>query len=561
MTEGRNGRQWFEGWILGGLFGLALLLRGWELGLRPPTPMEAAQAWAAWRGEPLPPGGSPLLAGWNATAFALFGTDDGWMRSGAALAGALTVVALWMLLRPIGLAATVGAAWLWAVSPTALIASRFLDGGIVAAAALAAALAAWRAPHPSRWIGVAAALGIGAAAGPAFWTGCLMLLPMWWLDPPEPAFPRWRALGLFGLTALFAGAWGGWRGSGARETVEGLSAWLAGFAPEGLPLWWSAVPTFLRAEAPIFLLGLTGGILAASRGDRFLLAMMIGAGIGLGLRLVRWSAPFTEHPVLLLPWVVLGAYALQRVWEAVRSQWQGRWVEVTGAAALGWIGLGTAAVWMASSSAMGEARWLVLAGVLGLFGLGLWALGSSLEAGSEASPSESSDSPSPRPHGTSIGSILHAWARNPATLGLGLSLILAIGLAQIAGAVALIRRMDPVPGFSQPAMASPAVREVVAVLREEAVRRKEWPGGLSVAVNGEPEVFWRWILRGFKVKIDRSPLAAGMEEDVWIAPEGLEVPLKPEQWVGRLFPAIIEGAGAARPVEQRMVLWMRIPVP
>ncbi|MFN3929479.1 MAG: hypothetical protein ACK4OK_07590, partial [Thermoflexus sp.] len=370
MREGLNRRRWLEGLILGGLFGLALLLRGWELGFRPPTPLEAAQAWAAWRGEPLPPGGSPLLAGWNATAFALFGTDDGWMRSGAALAGALTVVALWMLLRPIGLAAAVGAAWLWAVSPTTLMASRFLDGGIVAAAALAAALAAWRAPHPSRWAEVAVAAGIGAAAGPAFWTGCLMLLPLLWLDPPEPAFPRWRALGLFGLTALFAGAWGGWRGSGARETVEGLSTWLAGFVPEGLPLWWSTVPVFFRAEAPIFLLGLAGGILAASRGERFPLAMAIGAGIGLSLRLGRWSAPFTEHPVVLLPWVVLSAYALQRVWEAVRSQWQGRWAEVAGAAALGGIGLGTAAVWMSSSFAMGEARWLVLVGVLGLLGLG-----------------------------------------------------------------------------------------------------------------------------------------------------------------------------------------------
>lgn len=117
MTEGGEERRWPETLVVGGLFALALLLRGWDLGIRPAAPMEAAQAWAAWRGGALPTGGSPLLAGWNATVFAIFGPDEGWMRSGAALAGALGVIALWALTRSVGQAGAIGAAWLWAVSP------------------------------------------------------------------------------------------------------------------------------------------------------------------------------------------------------------------------------------------------------------------------------------------------------------------------------------------------------------------------------------------------------------------------------------------------------------
>ncbi len=557
--EDGAGERW-ERWILGGLFGLALLLRVWDLGLRPPTPLEAAQAWAAWRGGALPPGGSPLLAGWNATVFALFGPDDGWMRSGAALAGALAVVALWVLLRPMGRLAAIGAAWLWAISPSALMASRFLDGGIVAAAALAAALAAWRRPHPSRWAWVAVALGLGAAAGPAFWTGCLMWLPLGWLDPPEAAFPRWRALGLFGITALFVGAWGGWRGSGAMETVDGLSAWLAGFSPESLPFGWNSLFTFLRAEALILLLGLVGGVWAVRGRDPFLSAATAGAGIGIGLRLARWGAPFTEHPVVLLPWIVLAGYALQRIGEAVGAGWRGRWGEVGGAAGIGLIAIGTAAG--VGARADGEAaRGLIVGVALGLLGLGIWALGRGLEPPEEARASSSGEPiPPPASPQASRERPLIAWIRTPGALGAGLALVIAVALAQIAGAAALVRQVDPVPGLSMPEMTSPAVREIVALLREEAVRRKEWPGGVSVVVVAEEaEAFWRWTLWGFPTAIHRSPWAAGGAGDVWIAPEGWPLPLPPEGWVGRAFPAIMDLRAGMGPVAHRMVLWMRVP--
>lgn len=543
MREGFEGRRWPEALTLGGLFALALLLRGWDLGVRPAAPMEAAQAWVAWRGGVLSPGGSPLLAGWNATVFAIFGPDEGWMRSGAALAGALGVVALWALMRPIGLAGAIGVAWLWAVSPTALMASRFLDGGIVAAAALAAALALWRIPRPGRWIGIAVLLGAGVAAGPAFWTGSLMLLPIFWLLPPEPAFPRWKALGLFGLTALLVGAWGGWRGSGTRETVEGLSAWLAGFAPEGLPVWWEAMRTFLSGEAPILALGLAGGAMAIHRRDRFGTALTMAAGIGIGLQLIRFRAPFTEHAVALIPWAALAGFTAQWVWEAAEPVWRSQRTAVLGTAGIGGLGLGTVAAFMNLQVGTGEARGLVLIGVLGLLGLGVWIIGGLLER------EEGKDSG---------GSFRGSWIRNPAAIGIAGILIVALGLAQLAGVAALVRRVDPVAGLSLPEMAAPALRDTVEVLRQEAARRRGWPGGLSVVVVAEEEeAFWRWTLRGFEVAVHRRPPAPEIGE-VWLTPEGMPVPLDPEQWVGRSFPAIADQEGL-NPVERRMVLWARLP--
>lgn len=557
MKEGFHERRWLEALLLGGLFVLALLLRGWNLGLRPAAPGEAAQAWAAWRGGDLPSGGSPLLAGWNATVFAIFGPDEGWMRSGAALAGALVVVALWGILRPIGLAGAMGAAWLWAVSPIALMASRFLDGGSAAAAALAAALALWRASPSSRWIGLGIALGVGAAAGPAFWTGCLMLLPVVWLDPPETAFPRWKIPGLFGLTALLVGAWGGWRGSGARETVDGLSAWLAGFTLEGLPAWWETMQAFLRGELLTLTLGLAGGILAIRRRDRFGTALIMAAGIGIGLQLIRFSAPFTEYAVALIPWIVLAGSTVQWIWEAAEPVWRSQRTAVLEVAGMGGIGLGTITAFMNLRGEAGEARWLVLIGVLGLLGVGIWISGGLLRMEGKKDSLDWEEGGGKRisvPEGPFQGS----WIRNPPALGIAGALALALGMGQMAGAAALVRQVDPVPGLSLFEMAAPAVRDVVDALRKEAMRRHGWPGGLSVVVVAEEEeTFWRWTLRGFEVAVYRRPPALEIG-DVWLVPESMPVPLEPNRWVGRLFPAIVDRRGVGS-IERRTVLWVRIP--
>ncbi|MER3467384.1 MAG: hypothetical protein C4312_01945, partial [Thermoflexus sp.] len=74
-------------------------------------------------------GGSPLGAVWNTLVFGIFGPDEGWMRSGALVAGALVALALWAMRPTLGTAGALGAIVLWILSPSAAAASRFLDGG------------------------------------------------------------------------------------------------------------------------------------------------------------------------------------------------------------------------------------------------------------------------------------------------------------------------------------------------------------------------------------------------------------------------------------------------
>ena len=524
-------------WILLGLFGLALALRAWDLGARPASPGEAAQAWAAWRGGELPSGGSPLLAGWSTMVFALFGPDEGWMRAGSALAGALTVLALWNFLHPAGRAAAIGGAILWAVSPTAVMAARFPDGNAIAAATLAAALAFGGFSHSARWIGPAVALGIGVTAGPAFWTGVLALLPALALEPPDPAFPRWRALGLLGATVLFVGTWGGIRGSGVREAIEMLPAWWRGFSPEGLALWWASLAALVRLEAPLLLLGLAGAFFSIRMGDRRGIAVGVSAALVTVVRLARFSAPFTEHAVVLLPWTLLAGLAVQRGWEVLAPALR---ADASGVGfGIGGIAIGT--VWMVLHVEAPDPwmRWLSIGGVIGVLILALFLVEGLMH------PEEES------PRGRA-----RLWS--PAWVGILGAVLLTAGLAQLATSAALIRRVDPIPGLSEAEMAAPALRDLVETLREEARWRPGGHGALRVGIVAPDEEapFWEWTLREFRlhrVKILRDPDKA----DFWIAPEGMAPGLDPVRWVGRVFPAMMDLRGAEGLITRYWILWAR----
>ncbi len=526
-------------WILLGLFGLALVPRAWDLGARPAAPGEAASAWAAWRGGELPPGGSPWLAGWSTMVFSLFGPDEGWMRAGSALASALTILALWALLYPFGRAAAIGAAILWAVSPTAVMAARFSDGSAIAAATLATALAFQRVPHPARWIGLAVALGIGVTSGPTFWTGVLALLPAFVLDPPDSAFPRWKALGLLGATALLVGTWGGVRESGVREIIETFPAWWRGFSPEGLALWWASLAALVRLEVPLLLLGLAGAFFSIRLGDRRWIAVGVTAALVTTLRMVRFSAPFTEHTVLLLPWTLLAGLAVQRGWEALAPALRAEHAASGAAFGIGGIAIGTVLMMLYVETPDPWARWLSIGGVSGVLILILFLVESLMRPEEE----------SPRGRG-------RLWS--PAWAGILGAVLLTVGLAQLATTALLIRRVDPVPGLSEAEMAAPALRDLVEVLREEARWRPGGRGALQVGIVAADEEapFWQWTLREFplhRVETLRDP----EEVDFWIAPEGMFLPLNSAQWVGHAFPVQIDLRSAEGPLERRWILWAR----
>ncbi|MER3399784.1 MAG: hypothetical protein C4313_01395 [Thermoflexus sp.] len=528
-------------WFLLGLIGVVLLGWGWGLDRRPAAPWEVLQAWAAWQGGPLPMGGSPLGAVWNTLVFGIFGPDEGWMRSGALVAGALVALALWAMRPTLGTAGALGAIVLWILSPSAAAASRFLDGGSAAAAAWAAVLALWMTSLAWREWGLALALGIGAAAGPAFWTGAVGLLPLFGLARRGEPLPRWRTLARAGAVFVLAATGAGLRPSGLREAIDGLTAWMGGFRPEPALHGWLVLQALLRFEGGIFLLGLAGWIRAIRNRDRPGTTLGIGALLVLVLGGIRWGAPFTEHAVLLVPWVALAGHAVQGLWEALAPAFRAR--PGVAAAAAGMSGVGAilvvaAATWDVRPEG---ARWLFLAGVLGLLGMVIWLMGSLSSTG------------------FSEGGI-----RSPALAGGLVGILLVLAGAQGAAMTAVVRRVDPMPGLSWSEMTAPEVAGLRAFLREQAAIRKEIPGALRIGVvtEGPEAIFWRWTLRDFSVRVVAAPPAALEEEkEFWIAPAGVALPMEPDRWVGRPFSVRIDPIDPMRLPRPEAVLWARLPVP
>lgn len=123
---------------LWGLVGVAALaMRLAQLDVAPLAADEARAATAAWRaatrqGVPLVDY-SPVLLAWNSFAFRLFGASDTLARLLPALFGALLAMTPFLLRRSLGRVAMLVAGAYLALSPTALVASRRLEGTTIAA--------------------------------------------------------------------------------------------------------------------------------------------------------------------------------------------------------------------------------------------------------------------------------------------------------------------------------------------------------------------------------------------------------------------------------------------
>ncbi|HLF28855.1 MAG TPA: glycosyltransferase family 39 protein [Anaerolineae bacterium] len=182
--------------LYAGVFGLALFLRLFRLGLTPLSESEAAQALAALRGGVLPAGGSPMLYSINSFLAAVFSTTDTLVRLTPALAGSLIVLAPALFRDLLGRVGALGAALILALSPVALVASRSLDGEVVVVGCVLALIVLARRYMQARAerdvLGAAIALGIGLAAGPGIYTALLAM-----------------AASLVALRFALGGEWGG----------------------------------------------------------------------------------------------------------------------------------------------------------------------------------------------------------------------------------------------------------------------------------------------------------------------------------------------------------------
>ncbi len=126
-------------WII--LVLVALTMRVASLGYAPLTSAEAHEAMMAWRaveGEGMPATSdySPLLLAGNLLLFFLFGAGDALARLWPALFGTLLVFTPLLLRRRLGRWGTLAAGAYLTISPTALIASRRVDGTIIASASV-----------------------------------------------------------------------------------------------------------------------------------------------------------------------------------------------------------------------------------------------------------------------------------------------------------------------------------------------------------------------------------------------------------------------------------------
>lgn len=374
---------------------LAAALRFFQLGLRPLTEAEAAQALAAFRFshgaiQAAPAGTIPALFTGNVAAFTLFGAGDTISRWLPALAGLILALLPYGLRGRLGRGGALTASLLLALSPVAVYYSRALDGAILVAAcglAMAAGLVSYfDSRRPASLYLAAAALGLGLCAGPAMLTlllifglyaACLFalarlnrgggwsaLMDAWSAARNEPGLLTRLGVILaagFGLAATTLVL----HPAGIGNAADLLAAWIRGFVPEPggqHPVY--LVLVMLRYELLVLFLGLVavGWWIRLRRGHAFWLppqAQPRSAFSHTGL-LVFWAASAgilvlatgDRLPASLLlvvvPLALLAGQGLEQTWHWLA--WHAPWrdLAIITAAALGlvvflylWVGRAT----------------------------------------------------------------------------------------------------------------------------------------------------------------------------------------------------------------------------
>lgn len=396
---------------------LAAVLRFFQLGLRPLDAAEAEQALAAFRlvgGEiqAAPAGTLPALLTANATSFTLLGPGDATARLVPALAGLLLALLPLGLRHRLGRGAALAASLLLAVSPSAIYASRRVDGAVLVAAcglALAVGLIRYVDFGRRRALYLAAgAMGLGLAAGPGFYT---LLLILALFGASLYVGQRWlgRDTGWSSLVRAYEAARQG-QGDGHDPALAGegqglarpslllragailaavfvlstttfilhpagiglaadlLAAWARGFLPEpgGQPAIYPVL-LLLLYEPLILVLGLleAGRWLAGRRsmpsGSQesslplsHTALFLFWAIAAILLVMLSGQRPATNVLIAIVPLALLGGQGLALVWRRLEGRARGREVGLATLAALGlavFLYLQLAAYARASSSA------------------------------------------------------------------------------------------------------------------------------------------------------------------------------------------------------------------
>jgi len=480
---------------------LAAALRLWGLSLRPLSAGEAEHALAAWQlyqGLDYTPQ-QPLYLLTTLCSFGLGGVSDATARLAPALAGVALVALPALLRRPLGRLGALVAAALLAVSPSFVFFSDSAEGATLAlAASLLLVAGLWRhldAGRPNDIYLVAIGLGLSLTAGPAAYpvlltvaafVGVLLAARRW----PQPERPLLSRAGLLCAGTLIVAA------TVALTRLDGLhevlvnepGRWLAGFvAPRAIP-WEHALRLLVLYDPAAFVLG----VVAAG----YLLAQTLtppvrsngpvpapSPGEGLTLFLVLWAllafllatlagaiSPAAQSLPVVLPLILLAGLFVDRLLDRGFAWAETRGLMTVFALALAYV-------------------------VVALVRLVIWQD----QIGSEFTIAASLV--------IIIVTVLYwTWAARPRWLGLA-GILIGLLILSVHGAVYLI--YPPATGPRDLLTARPTsadVRLLLADLEEvEFLYHKTDWAGPDIAVLGEPDPLWGWLLRGQRVTFTGRP--------------------------------------------------------
>ncbi len=277
------------------LFGLVALaasvLRLTNLGHIPLSPTEAEAALAVWRfwqpGQAALAPASPAYFTLTAVLTQIFGFSDAVMRLVPALFGVALALLPWLLRRRLGAVGALVTAVFLTISPIAVVVSRTAGGEAIALFAIFLLLAAWvrwQDERHGRWaVTMTAALGLGLASAPLFYSGLAALALAWLFTTtigPRLSRPAdgeeetgkeetaiWPTAALTGLLiflALTTTFLLNINGIGAAASL--LADWLQQFGRSELAAGTTLILAVIRYEIGLVIVGLAAIMWASWRG-------------------------------------------------------------------------------------------------------------------------------------------------------------------------------------------------------------------------------------------------------------------------------------------------------
>ena len=344
-----RGRVTVEMGLYGLIFALALALRLLTLGRWPLLDGEAGLALSAWRfAHALPTslrGHSPLLFNWSALLSFFTPGSDGLVRSLSIVFGSALVLWPYGLRRNLGRRGALAAAVMLAISPSWVYFSRVADGSVIVAFCALGLLVVManylRTPRSIHLPLGAGLVMLALLSGPSVYTWLALLLTfagVLWLDALvrkdsatlDEAREAWStasadsaslrlAVVVAALVLLLAGTGFTLNPLGLQMALDQFGQWVSGFAL--LKGQWYLVPLILFVyEGLASVLGVAGLILERKRRDPFTALLRYWFVFALVFSIVPGYRPTNSVLLILVPLILAGGQAVERLWKALGSR-------------------------------------------------------------------------------------------------------------------------------------------------------------------------------------------------------------------------------------------------